>query len=189
MRRLVSFLLILLLVSPFMMSFTYKPFQETQTIHEEKNFLISETKNIRSSELQDSKLRALKQFYKDRDIVATVVYNEAGIGCSDRHMELVAAVIYNRLNSSLFPNNIYDIVTAPRQYLPAYADPSSYYGRRARESSKWKKCQEIATRALSGMIDCPDNVFFQANFTQGTGIYEIHETSYSTTWFCFGGQG
>ena len=122
---------------------------------------------------------------KDRDIIATVVYNEAGYGCSDRHMELVAAVIYNRLKSDDFPDTVYDIVVAPKQYHPLYADPESFYGKLARDSDVWIKCQRIATKALKGEIECPDNVFYQANFTQGSEIYEIHDTSYSTTWFCY----
>lgn len=129
---------------------------------------------------------AEEQFYKDRDIIATVVFNEAGYGCSDRHMELVAAVVYNRLQSDKFPDTVYEIVVAPKQYHPDYADAESYYGKRARESKVWNKCQDIATKALRGEIDCPSDVFYQANFTQGTGIYETHYTSYSTTWFCYG---
>lgn len=121
----------------------------------------------------------------DRDIVATVVYNEAGFGCSERHMELVAQVVVNRVNSPRFPNTVYDVVVAPRQYHPAYANPNSYYGQRARKSDKWALCQEVATRALLGQVECPSNVFWQANFRQGRGVYEIHRTSYSTTYFCY----
>lgn len=139
---------------------------------------------IRAKELW---LKADKDFHRDRDIVATVVYNEAGNGCSDRHMELVAAVVYNRLMSEKFPDTIRDIVVAPKQYHPDYVDADSYYGKRARESSeKWEKCQEIATKALKGEIECPRDVYYQANFKQGKGIYEIHYTTYSTTWFCYG---
>ena len=37
------------------------------------------------------------QFCMNRDIIACVVYNEAWGGCTDRHRELVAAVVYNRI--------------------------------------------------------------------------------------------
>ena len=126
-----------------------------------------------------------ERYLYDRDTIATVVYNEAGYGCSDRHMELVAAVIYNRLKSDLFPNTIYEIVTAPKQYHPLYAEPDSKYGRMARNSNVWEKCKKIAEKALKGEIECPDEVYYQANFPQGSSIYEIHDTSYSRTWFCF----
>lgn len=127
------------------------------------------------------------EFTADRDIIATVVYNEAGYGCSDRHMELVAAVVVNRVGSEAFPDTVYDVVTQKNQYHPDYAEADSYYGRRARESDVWAKCQEIAARALLGEVECPDNVVFQAEFVQGSGVYEVHKTSYSTTYFCYGG--
>jgi hypothetical protein len=129
--------------------------------------------------------KADEDFKIDRDIIATVVYNEAGYGCSDRHMELVAAVVCNRVNSDRFPDTVYDVVVAPKQYHPGYVKPDGYLGKRARESEIWSKCQEIATKALNGEIECPANVYYQANFVQGSAIYEIHKTSYSTTWFCY----
>ena len=66
-----------------------------------------------------------------------------------------------------------------------YGKIGKFYGKLARDSDKRNKCQKIATMALQGSIECPENVFYQANFTQGDGIYETHETSYSTTWFCY----
>ena len=129
---------------------------------------------------------ANKQFSIDRDIIATVVYNEAWYGCSDRHRELVAAVVVNRVNHPLFPNDVYDVVVQKGQYHPAYANPNSYYGKRAREDAKaWAECQRIATKALKGQIECPGNVIWQANFRQGKGVYETHYTSYSTSYFCY----
>jgi len=127
------------------------------------------------------------RFQTDRDIIATVVYNEAGYGCTDRHMELVAAVVCNRVASEHpgWPDTVYEVVVQPGQYLPAYADPGSYYGQRARASGVWTKCQEIAERALLGQIECDPDVVFQAEFTQGSGVYETHCTSYSTTYFCY----
>lgn len=129
---------------------------------------------------------SIKNYEKDRDIIATVVYNEAGYKCTDRHMELVAAVIYNRLQSDLFPNTIYEIVTAPKQYHPLYAESDSVYGQAARNSDKWEQCQKIADKALRGQIKCPKNVYYQANFPQGSKTYKIFKTTYSKTWFCYG---
>ena len=124
-------------------------------------------------------------FCYDRDILATVIYNEAWYDCSTRHRELVGAVVYNRVNSDLFPDTIYEVVTQPGQYLPEYADANSFYGMRAREDEEnWKECQNIASRVLHGEVDCDSNVLFQANFVQGDEIYEVHYTSYSTTYFC-----
>lgn len=126
------------------------------------------------------------QFNYDRDIIATVIFNEAGYGCSERHMELVAAVVCNRVSDSRFPSTVYGVVTQKGQYHPAYANANSYYGQKARNSDRWALCQEIATRALRGEITCSSNVLYQANFKQGKGVYETHYTSYSTSYFCYG---
>lgn len=121
----------------------------------------------------------------DIDIIASVIYNEANYGTSFRHRELVAAVVVNRVHSSMYPNTVYGVVTQPMQYLGAYADYNSWYMQNAMKSDRWSEYQEVAERALRGEIECPSNVLFQAEFKQGTGVYEIHETSYSTTYFCY----
>lgn len=122
----------------------------------------------------------------DRDILATVMYNEAGHGCSDRHMELVGGACWNRVHHDAFPNDIYSVVVQKGQYHPAYADPNSYYSKRAREDTEvWAKCQELAAKVMHGEVDIDPNVVFQANFKQGSGVYETHYTSYSTTYFCY----
>lgn len=168
----------------------YKPLAQQKALHEIAEY----ARSLGFSEdsliiIQAQKLwhKAQEQFCEDRDIIATVVYNEAWGGCSARHRDLVAAVVVNRLHSNKFPNTIYDVVVQKNQYHPAYANPNSYYGRRARaDAGIWATCQEIATRALRGEIECDPSVLYQANFRQGTGVYEIHKTSYSTTYFCYG---
>lgn len=188
-KKIIILLITTLMIMPFMMSFTHNSFEVKDASNEiieiaySIGLLEDDPIIVQAKELWQE---ADEQFCRDRDIIATVVYNEAGYGCSDRHMELVAAVVWNRVNSNRFPDTVYEVITAPKQYLPAYADADSFYGKRARESEVWSKCQEIAEKVLMGEVDCPDNVFFQANFTQGTEIYEVHETSYSTTYFCYG---
>lgn len=179
-----------LLIIPFLISFTYRSVSvkgtATEIMQLARSIGLSEDDPIivRAKEIWTEENNR-EQFEKDRDIVATVVFNEAGYGCSDRHMELVAAVIYNRLQSDEFPNTVYEIVTAPKQYHPQYAEADSFYGKLARESDVWEKCQEIASRALKGQIKCPKGIVYQANFTQGSKVYEKHKTSYSTTYFCY----
>lgn len=126
-------------------------------------------------------------FKNDRDIIATVIYNEAWGGCSNRHRELVGAVVANRVKSTLYPNTVYDVVVQPGQYASAYVTPGSGCWNAARaEQSVWAECQRIASRAINGEVDCPTNVFYQAECTQGYGVYEVCSTSYSTTYFCYG---
>lgn len=126
-------------------------------------------------------------FRKDVDMIATTIYNEAWGGCSTRHRELVAAVIVNRVNSSVFPNTVYGVLSQAGQYDGNYTNPDSYCGQLARaDKDIWTECQRIATRALKGEVDAPTNVLYQAEFVQGVDVYEIHHTGYSTTYFCFG---
>ena len=129
-----------------------------------------------------------EEYCRDRDIIATVVYNEAWGGCSDRHRELVAAVAVNRVASELFPDSVAEVVAQKGQYHPAYVYAGSIYGQRARADAEvWAQCQDIADRALLGQIECPADVLYQAEFVQGSaGVYETHETTYSTTYFCYG---
>lgn len=187
-KKIVCLSLIAIMTVPFLMGFTHYTTKTQDVAHEIAELARSlglpedDPIIVRAKEIW---WEADEQFCRDRDIIATLVYHEAGYGCSDRHMELVAAVVCNRVKHKDFPDTVYDVVTAPKQYRPSYADENSNLGRKARESKVWSKCQEIATKALMGKIECPANVVYQANFTQGSEIYEVHYTTYSTTWFCY----
>lgn len=123
---------------------------------------------------------------EDIDIIATVVYNEAWCGCTDRHRDLVAAVVCNRVKSDKFPDSVFDVVTQKGQYLKSYAYAESAAGIAARaDPDIWAECREIARRALCGEVDCPEDVLYQSEFVLGR-IYEASWTSYSTTYFCYG---
>lgn len=120
----------------------------------------------------------------DLDMIACVVYNEGAYGTTRRHRELIAQVVVNRVNSIHFPNTVYEVLIQPKQYLAAYTDYESKYMKLAVESDVWDECLEIAELACKGEIKCPSNVVYQSNYsTLGTGTYEIHKTSYSTTYF------
>lgn len=119
------------------------------------------------------------------DLLAAVIYYEAGSDdCTDRHQQLVAQVVLNRVASGEFPNTVYDVIT---QNYPAVQ--YSYYNRIldiANNTDKIpERCYDNALSALLGEVECPSNIVWQANFKQGSGIYEIHKTSYSTTYFCY----
>lgn len=126
-----------------------------------------------------------KQYVSDAEVVATVIANEAGSGCTERHMELVGAVVVNRTNDPAFPSTVTGVVKAKGQYNPAYATPGSYAWNKAREDQEtFAKCLSYAKKALNGDVTCEPDVVYQDNQTHGSGIYETHKTSYSTTYFC-----
>lgn len=123
----------------------------------------------------------------DLRILAKVVRNEAGY-CSDRHQQLVAQVVLNRVASPLFPDNVTDVVNAPMQYNPIYT----------RNLPEWDTADaeqlrafRNALKAANGEVDCPENVLFQSEFPKlGKGSYEIHKVDTgwfsSTTYFNYG---
>lgn len=120
----------------------------------------------------------------DLDLIAAAIYHEAWGGCSDRHRELVGAVIMNRVHSDVWPDSVYEVLTQPGQYA---VNPKSKIWWRAKEDKAiWSACQNIAKRIIEDGVSAPYNVVFQSNFKQGNGVYEVHKTSYSTTYFCTG---
>jgi hypothetical protein len=127
-------------------------------------------------------------WYTDEDIaiIANVVLHECGY-CGDRQQELTAACLVNRLFSPDFKENtIRELVCAPKQYLPSYCenlpDPND-------PDENVQRAFRAALRAARRRVDCPANVVYQANFPQGSGIYEVIEYRSewwgSTTWFCY----
>ena len=118
--------------------------------------------------------------YTDDDLfyLAAAVCREAG-GESEEIQLLVANVVINRVNSSIYPDTIYGVLTDYRQYgmmwkygvsFPKWADQKTI-----------DHCYDVARRILEGERVCPDNVLFQAEFVQGSGIYKEFDGFY----FCY----
>jgi hypothetical protein len=117
---------------------------------------------------------------EDLRILATVIHYEAG-NCPDRHQQLVAQVVLNRVADSRFPNSIKAVVMQPNQYAAWYVT--------ARPPIS-QKCYNNARLDLEGKVNCPKNVIYQAQFRQGSGVYEVSKVDTgwwrSTTYFCYG---
>ena len=119
--------------------------------------------------------------YTEDDLfyLAAAVCREAG-GESEEIQLLVANVIINRVNSSYYPDTIYEVLTQYKQYgtmwkygvsFPDWAD----------EKVK-EQCYSVAQRILEGERFCPENVLFQAEFKQGSGIFKQFGDDY---YFCY----
>lgn len=140
--------------------------EATETVTEETTEPIEKVKSYTEDDL----------FY-----LAAAVCREAG-GESEEIQLLVANVILNRVNSSLYPNTIYEVLTQYKQYgtmwkygisFPDWAD------------QKVKdQCYSVAKRILEGDRYCPENVLFQAEFEQGSGIFKQFGDDY---YFCYYG--
>lgn len=124
---------------------------------------------------------------EDIKILANTVYYEAH-DCTDRHQQLVAQVVLNRVNDIRFPNDIKSVVTAPKQYQQFYVNNLPNYGDCSEEM---QRCFNNALEAFFGFVDCPSNVIFQSGYSDlGTKNYEtiIFESPWfkSTTYFNYG---
>lgn len=168
---------------------TYDDIRTYKTIKEEEVVMIEpETPTRKENDevlVEEEPVEPTSQDYTEDDLelLARVIYHE-GKDCSDRYQQLVAQVVLNRVKDPRFPDTIQEVVDAPRQY--------SWRGTKFEEKDP-KISERIYTNAraaLDGLVDCPENVVFQANFEQGTGIYQVIE--YKSIWyssvsyFCYG---
>ena len=132
--------------------------------------------------------------YTDEDvrILATTVFYEAG--CTTEMRQYVAQVVLNRVADSRFPNTIYGVVTAPGQYAGNYVTAEATQAIKDKDAKNgtnyYNTCVNSAKKAMMGKVDMPSNVIFQANFTQGTGVWKAiyYNSGYfsSTSYYCYG---
>lgn len=108
-----------------------------------------------------------KPSYTDYDlkVMANTIYYEAR-DCSDRHQQLVGAVVMNRVRDPRFPNTVAGVVGQPGQYAGNYLNANPPISDRIYNNAK---------QALLYKVGCPTNVLYQANFRQGKGVYEVIE--------------
>lgn len=120
--------------------------------------------------------------YTEDDLfyLAAAVCREAG-GASEEIQLLVANVVINRVKSSFYPDTIYGVLTQHRQYGMMWKYGVSFPKEADEETIA--HCYEVAERILGGEIVCPENVLFQAEFVQGSGIYKQFDGFY----FCYYG--
>lgn len=128
--------------------------------------------------------------YTDEDIriLATAVYYEAG-STTDQLREYVAQVVLDRVGDSRFPNSIRGVITQPGQYAGKYATVESTQAAKNASSINYASSVTAAKKAMMGRVAMPSNVVFQANFTQGKGVWKsVYFNSgwfSSTSYFCY----
>lgn len=108
-----------------------------------------------------------KQNYEDVILLAKVIYAEATESPSLRILDrrYVGAVVMNRLRSGYYGKTLKEVIYADNQYACI-------------TSKKFKsqppyECINIAYNLLSGeTFEVPNNIFYQAQFKQGSGLWE-----------------
>ena len=108
---------------------------------------------------------------QDIELLARVITAEAGGSCYEMQY-LVGVVVINRINYSYWGNTLEDVIYAGGQYacthkLP-YTEPTEI---------AWSIAEDLLTNGHNE----PSNVIWQAEFTQGNGIYKQIDNMY----FCY----
>ena len=133
--------------------------------------------------------------YSDEDIrvLATMVYYEAGT-TTEQLRQYVAQVAMNRVASSRFPNTVVGVITQRGQYSGNYASKTATDAIKSKDAKNgtyyYAMCENSVKQAMMGRVSMPANVVFQANFTQGKGVWKsVYYSSgsfASTSYFCYG---
>ena len=133
--------------------------------------------------------------YSDEDIriLTTTVFHEAG-HTTEQLRQYVAQVVLNRVEDSRFPDTVKGVITQPGQYSTKYATVEAANAIQATDSKNgtyyYGICEDSVKAAMMGQVEMPSNVLYQANFSQGKGVWKsVYFNSgwyASTTYFCYG---
>ena len=133
--------------------------------------------------------------YSDEDIriLTTTVFHEAG-HTTEQLRQYVAQVVLNREEDSRFPDTVKGVITQPGQYSTKYATVEAANAIQATDSKNgtyyYGICEDSVKAAMMGQVEMPSNVLYQANFSQGKGVWKsVYFNSgwyASTSYFCYG---
>lgn len=133
--------------------------------------------------------------YSDEDIriLTTTVFHEAG-HTTEQLRQYVAQVVLNRVEDSRFPDTVKGVITQPGQYFTKYATVEAANAIQATDSKNgtyyYGICEDSVKAAMMGQVEMPSNVLYQANFSQGKGVWKsVYFNSgwyASTSYFCYG---
>ena len=133
--------------------------------------------------------------YSDEDIriLTTTVFHEAG-HTTEQLRQYVAQVVLNRVEDSRFPDTVKGVITQPDQYSTKYATVEAANAIQATDSKNgtyyYGICEDSVKAAMMGQVEMPSNVLYQANFSQGKGVWKsVYFNSgwyASTSYFCYG---
>lgn len=133
--------------------------------------------------------------YSDEDIriLTTTVFHEAG-HTTEQLRQYVAQVVLNRVEDSRFPDTVKGVITQPGQYSTKYATVEAANAIQATDSKNgtyyYGIYEDSVKAAMMGQVEMPSNVLYQANFSQGKGVWKsVYFNSgwyASTSYFCYG---
>lgn len=111
---------------------------------------------------------------EELELLAHLIFAEAGSNwCSDKMQQYTGSVVLNRIASSLFPNNMHDVIYQKGQYSVTRTG--------AINKTPNERAYNVAKYLLTNGSVLPANVVFQSQHIQGDGIYEKVQNMY----FCY----
>ena len=139
-----------------------------------------EAEQKRNVKIDEQGLSYPKIKFNDLFLVSKIMTAEAGsYWLSDEWKMAVGEVLLNRVASPEFPNTVEECIYQPGQYYPKN---SSYF----KNLLPWERETRLAWRLLEGERHLEPSVVFQANFTQGSGIFKSYYDKYlGYTYFCY----
>ena len=118
------------------------------------------------------------------EILAIIIYQEAGGDMYTNEVRrMVGSVFLNRVNSTLYPDTFEEVATQRKQYGTLYLTGIKWPDRASKpeEAVAVERAYMVAEQLLIFGSILPENVIYQAEFKQGSGVYDYREDIY----FCF----
>lgn len=113
---------------------------------------------------------------ENHEYLSKIIMHEAGAPwVNDYTRYLVGVVVMKRVKSPLFPNTVKGVAlqTNPTQYF------SEYEFSKVKPNRKSKKTARILLEGGHKALRCyPDNLVYQANFTQGSSVFRVSNGVY-----------
>lgn len=110
---------------------------------------------------------------EDVDLLARLITAEQGYGAGEDAYYYTASVVWNRMNSNSFPTDLRDVIYQEGQYQCV----KNGHINRDYDDLAW----EVAVAVLEEGTWIPENVVYQAEFVQGSGVWE----QVGRTYFCY----
>ena len=107
------------------------------------------------------------------DLLARLLTAEQGYNADEMDYYMTGSVIVNRIKSEKFPNSLYEVVFQSGQYQCV----SNNHINREYDDVAWEVAEELLEEGTT--ID--ERVTYQAEFEQGSGVYEKR----GRTYYCY----
>ena len=118
-----------------------------------------------------------EEYLEDLELLAHLIYAESGADwCSNKMQLYTGSVVLNRIKHKDYPNTLREVIYQRGQYSCTWnGGIEKDYNERALNCAKY---------LLENGSILPNNVVYQAQFTQGDGLYEQVQNMY----YCYKGE-